>query len=785
MTVASETNRSGPYPGNGVAKIFDYDFRIVDRAHLSVIKTDANQVETTLTVDVDYSVSGVGGDDGSIETTVAPATGTSITILRNVPFTQETDLENQGAYYAETVEDALDLAAMRDQELKEKLDRALVVSVGNSSLKPMPPPDPGKPLVWSDDGLGLENGEETYNGVRSRIDQEVRERINGENALRSLFASSHAVSTAYFDTVSGAAIAKIPSDFQSVIVGGKSAAGDAPLQFYKSVGAEPDHPGKFRSDDGSWWELTGPVVNAAIFGLVAGGLVDNSLAIQNALTFWKYVPCTLLFPDPNARYRMASPVSIDLGGIANVGDLIFRGAISPDPGIGAAITISNVRGGNYTLEVNGGGQTADYSQADPVGGDEAFRFVNCLGGVIDRVGGQNYKGRVLRLTSGAAGPDGFKTQSMLIRNCYFASSSPVSDDEATRLAHGVGQGFYIDTYAPAFGTIDRIWAFWELYGSVIERTTDLTLNDIETLYRGNTGFKLKGCISFWGRNIKLGSELAGWTGTLLSIEDSTDGSTNTQNSAIDNLFLVGGAIGLSVTNAGVAGGQSLDIKQINSRLNTNTGVLLNNCRKVSIGNLTSYGDQVGLHVAGASNDLNIKTRIRSSKAQAIIVDAEATGNIVCTGSAFDGNTVAAAGVSLIDVNTASPVYFSDFVASSANVDYLYDLVSGNATRIIDGSVTVAGSTAIINNAPNRARNVRGWTTANQGAATIPAGGTSVVVTHGIVKAPDNITVSPRGPDGVDFYVSSVTATTFTINVKVATTAAVSMNWMARADYAGA
>jgi hypothetical protein len=47
--------------------------------------------------------------------------------LRKVPFTQETDLENQGAYYAETVEAAFDLAAMRDQQLSERVGRAVVI----------------------------------------------------------------------------------------------------------------------------------------------------------------------------------------------------------------------------------------------------------------------------------------------------------------------------------------------------------------------------------------------------------------------------------------------------------------------------------------------------------------------------------------------------------------------------------------------------------------------------------------------------------------------------------
>lgn len=127
MTVPSEVNRSGPYNGNGVTTVFGYGFRIVDETHLNVILKAVDGTETTLSFGTQYSVSGVGDPTGSVTLTVAPATGETVTILRDVPFTQETDLENQGAYYAETVEEGLDLAAMRDQQLQEQLDRAVLI----------------------------------------------------------------------------------------------------------------------------------------------------------------------------------------------------------------------------------------------------------------------------------------------------------------------------------------------------------------------------------------------------------------------------------------------------------------------------------------------------------------------------------------------------------------------------------------------------------------------------------------------------------------------------------
>lgn len=131
MTISSTNSRSGPYPGNAVTTVFDYDFFVADERNLLVIKRRANGDEEILTLDADYSVSGVGNPEGgSIDTAAggAPTAAETITLLLNVPFTQETELENQGPFSAKTIETALDVAAQRDLQLSERLDRAIVVS---------------------------------------------------------------------------------------------------------------------------------------------------------------------------------------------------------------------------------------------------------------------------------------------------------------------------------------------------------------------------------------------------------------------------------------------------------------------------------------------------------------------------------------------------------------------------------------------------------------------------------------------------------------------------------
>lgn len=132
MTVPSEIKRSGPFFGDNVATAFDYKFKIVDRTHIAVIRTE-NGEDTTLVIDEDYTVTDVGNEaGGQVITVVAPTSQQSITNLRNVPFTQETDLENQGGYYPETVEKAFDLSVMRDQQLSERLDRSLQIPASSN-----------------------------------------------------------------------------------------------------------------------------------------------------------------------------------------------------------------------------------------------------------------------------------------------------------------------------------------------------------------------------------------------------------------------------------------------------------------------------------------------------------------------------------------------------------------------------------------------------------------------------------------------------------------------------
>lgn len=116
MTVSTEVDHND-YTGNGVTTAFPYTFRVFKKSDLVVTVLDLSQNITTLILDTDYTVSGAGGYTGGNVTLSSPLTsGWKISISRVLPVTQETDLRNQGKFFAEVHEDVFDRLTMLLQQ---------------------------------------------------------------------------------------------------------------------------------------------------------------------------------------------------------------------------------------------------------------------------------------------------------------------------------------------------------------------------------------------------------------------------------------------------------------------------------------------------------------------------------------------------------------------------------------------------------------------------------------------------------------------------------------------
>ncbi|HCP8641087.1 TPA: hypothetical protein OF523_000665 [Escherichia coli] len=112
MTVSTEISHN-EYLGNGVTTSFPYTFRIFKDTDLDVSTITADGLVSPMILGTDYMVTGAGlSSGGSVITSSPVLPDITISITRNLPAVQETDLRNQGKFFAEVHEDAFDYLTM-------------------------------------------------------------------------------------------------------------------------------------------------------------------------------------------------------------------------------------------------------------------------------------------------------------------------------------------------------------------------------------------------------------------------------------------------------------------------------------------------------------------------------------------------------------------------------------------------------------------------------------------------------------------------------------------------
>ena len=129
MTINSNTRKAGPFVGNGVTTTFPFTFKVFAAADLLVVRVNTTtEVETTLVLGTDYSVTlnaeQNSSPGGNVVLTSALASGNNMIITSDIQNLQPTDLTNQGGFYPEVINDALDRATIQIQQLQEGVDRA-------------------------------------------------------------------------------------------------------------------------------------------------------------------------------------------------------------------------------------------------------------------------------------------------------------------------------------------------------------------------------------------------------------------------------------------------------------------------------------------------------------------------------------------------------------------------------------------------------------------------------------------------------------------------------------
>ena len=112
------------YSGNGSTKVFAFAFKVWKPDQIKVFLSGQEGAETDVTSQVSVALTATGG---TVTFSKAPAAGTTLAILRSMPFVQEDVYITGTRFDPHEIEDALDIAAAERQELKEKADRNLTV----------------------------------------------------------------------------------------------------------------------------------------------------------------------------------------------------------------------------------------------------------------------------------------------------------------------------------------------------------------------------------------------------------------------------------------------------------------------------------------------------------------------------------------------------------------------------------------------------------------------------------------------------------------------------------
>ena len=133
MTV-STTIIKNSHNGNGSTTTFAYQFKILQDSDLQVIIRSSNGTETTKSLSTHYTVTGAGGNSGTVVFTSGniPVNGETVVIRRNVPQTQVIDYIANDPFPAETHEEGLDRGTLVAQQISEEADRSIKLSRTNT-----------------------------------------------------------------------------------------------------------------------------------------------------------------------------------------------------------------------------------------------------------------------------------------------------------------------------------------------------------------------------------------------------------------------------------------------------------------------------------------------------------------------------------------------------------------------------------------------------------------------------------------------------------------------------
>ena len=238
MTVQKDVTKNISV-GNGSTRTFPFTFEC-PAEHPEYIKVYLMQDDGTALATSDYQL------DMDAKQITYPSSGTALpegkklVIMRELPLQQMMNLVNNGPYFAEDVETAFDECVMMLQQIAEKLNRSIIMSVdidGDVFVNEVPF-EAGKSFRIADDGKSIVRTEDPAKvlplaqGVYAQTQTQAQNAIasaaaaakSEDNAAASANAASNSAQSASASAASAAESAELTSGYKQETLTAKNAA---------------------------------------------------------------------------------------------------------------------------------------------------------------------------------------------------------------------------------------------------------------------------------------------------------------------------------------------------------------------------------------------------------------------------------------------------------------------------------------------------------------------------------------------------------------------------------
>lgn len=238
MTVQKDVTKN-IYVGNGSTRTFPFTFEC-PAEHPEYIKVYLMQDDGTALATSDYQL------DMDAKQITYPSSGTALpedkklVIMRELPLQQMMNLVNNGPYFAEDIETAFDECVMAMQQIAEKLNRSIIMSVdidGDAFVNEVPF-EAGKSFRIADDGKSIVLTEDPakvlplVQGVYAQTQTQAQNAIasaaaaakSEDNAAASANAASNSAQSASASAASAAESAELTSGYKQEALTAKADA---------------------------------------------------------------------------------------------------------------------------------------------------------------------------------------------------------------------------------------------------------------------------------------------------------------------------------------------------------------------------------------------------------------------------------------------------------------------------------------------------------------------------------------------------------------------------------